>query len=90
MNSIDRRRRPILTLEDIPPQGEPATDQPRIYFGEREDVPFIVVNTATDELDFAGESGEEARFSYDGSGGSSSAAGFGRPCSPGGSATSTS
>jgi uncharacterized membrane protein (UPF0182 family) len=69
VNSISADGAPILTLEDIPPQGEPATDQPRIYFGEREDVPFIVVNTTTDELDFAGESGEEARFSYDGDGG---------------------
>jgi uncharacterized membrane protein (UPF0182 family) len=69
VNSISPDGAPILTLEDIPPEGQPATDQPRIYFGEREDVPFIVVNTATDELDFAGESGEEARFSYDGAGG---------------------
>ena len=38
VNSITTDGAPVLTLEDIPPEGEPVTDQPRIYFGERDDV----------------------------------------------------
>jgi uncharacterized protein len=69
VNSITADGAPVLTLEDIPPEGQPETGQPRIYFGEREDVPFVVVNTATEELDFAGEAGQETPFTYDGQGG---------------------
>ena len=58
---------PVLSLEDIPPEGEPSTEQPRIYYGEREDVPFVVVNSQTAELDFSGET--EVPFTYTGSGG---------------------
>ncbi len=68
VNSITADGAPLLTLEDIPPEGQPATDQPRLYYGERDDVDFVVVNSATSELDYEGASGDKP-FSYDGEGG---------------------
>jgi uncharacterized protein len=68
VNSITVDGGPLLTLEDIPPEGQPVTDQPRIYYGEINDVDFVVVNAATDELDYEGASGQTP-FTYDGEGG---------------------
>ncbi|HWL91133.1 MAG TPA: UPF0182 family protein [Actinomycetota bacterium] len=59
---------PLLTLEDIPPEGQPVTTQPRIYYGEVDEVDFVVVNSLTEELDYEGASGETP-FVYDGRGG---------------------
>jgi uncharacterized protein len=68
VNSITVDGAPALTLEDIPPQGEPTTDQPRIYYGERDDVRFVVVNAKSSELDYQGATGQTP-FTYDGTGG---------------------
>jgi uncharacterized membrane protein (UPF0182 family) len=71
VNSITADGAPVLTLEDIPPDGAPVTQQPRIYYGEvndPDDADFVVVNTSTDELDYEGVSGETP-FTYDGRGG---------------------
>jgi uncharacterized protein len=68
VNSISADGAPLFTLEDIPPDGEPATDQPRIYFGEVDDVEFVVVNAESSELDFEGATGRTP-FTYDGRGG---------------------
>lgn len=68
VNSITSDGAPLLTLEDIPPEGQPVTDQPRIYYGEINDVDFVVVNSSTEELDYEGASGETP-FTYDGEGG---------------------
>jgi uncharacterized membrane protein (UPF0182 family) len=71
VNSITADGAPVLTLEDIPPGGEPATEQPRIYYGEVNDpadADFVVVNSLTDELDYEGASGQTP-FTYDGQGG---------------------
>jgi uncharacterized protein len=68
VNSITADGAPVLTLEDIPPQGEPTTDQPRIYYGERDDVRFVVVKAKSSELDYQGSTGQTP-FTYDGSGG---------------------
>ena len=71
VNSITADGAPVLTLEDIPPEGEPATEQPRIYYGEVHDpgdAGFVVVNSLTDELDYEGAAGETV-FTYDGEGG---------------------
>jgi hypothetical protein len=59
---------PILTLSDIPPRGEPAVDEPAIYFGELNDVPFVVTNTGSKELDFEGAS-QDQDTTYSGTGG---------------------
>jgi uncharacterized protein len=68
VNSITADGAPVLTLEDIPPQGEPVTDQPRIYYGERDDVRFVVVKAKSSELDYQGATGQTP-FTYDGQGG---------------------
>jgi uncharacterized protein len=68
VNSLSPDGAPLLTLEDIPPEGEPATDQPRIYFGEIDEVDFVVVRSSTAELDYEGASGDEP-FTYTGEGG---------------------
>jgi uncharacterized protein len=68
VNSITVDGAPVLTLEDIPPQGEPVTNQPRIYYGERDDVQFVVVNAKSSELDYQGATGQTP-FTYDGKGG---------------------
>lgn len=68
VNSISADGAPVLSLEDIPPQGEPPTDQPRIYYGERDDVRFVVVNAKSSELDYQGATGQTP-FTYDGEGG---------------------
>jgi hypothetical protein len=59
---------PVLTLRDIPPVGEPVADQPRLYYGEVEDVPFVITNTGTPELDYEGAPTTD-RYVYDGTGG---------------------
>jgi uncharacterized membrane protein (UPF0182 family) len=71
VNSITADGAPVLTLEDIPPDGEPTTEQPRIYYGEvndEQDADFVIVNSSTDELDYEGASGKTP-FTYDGRGG---------------------
>jgi hypothetical protein len=65
---------PAFVASDIPPRGDIAADlqQPRVYFAEATDVPFVVVRTDQPEFDFpTTESGEEqfARTSYAGRGG---------------------
>jgi uncharacterized membrane protein (UPF0182 family) len=69
VNSISADGAPLFTLEDIPPQGEPATTQPRIYFGEVDDVEFVAVNAKSSELDYEGTAGGTTPFTYDGDGG---------------------
>lgn len=56
VNTATPEGAPVFTLRDIPPLGEPALaeGQPRVYFGEAEDVPFVIVNSGTEELDFEG------------------------------------
>jgi hypothetical protein len=66
VNTATSEGRPILTLQDLPPEGEPVLDQQRIYFGEDDDVGFVVVNTTTSELDFDGTADPSG---YQGTGG---------------------
>lgn len=70
---------PQFTLRDIPPTGEPPLggDGQRIYYGEISygeisDVPFVVVRTGTDELDYQGtptNDQEQVTYRYTGTGG---------------------
>jgi uncharacterized protein len=57
VNTATAEGQPSFTLRDIPPSGMPEIERPGIYYGERVDVPFVVVNTNTAELDYEG--GEE-------------------------------
>ena len=66
VNTTSADGAPLLTLEDIPPRGEPQTSQERIYFGETDDVDFVVVNGKTPELEYVGT---VKPFSYTGTGG---------------------
>ncbi len=68
VNTATAEGAPLLTLRDIPPVGEPTVDEPRIYFGELNDVPFVVTNTGTKELDYEGAS-QEQETTYTGTGG---------------------
>jgi hypothetical protein len=60
---------PVFTLQNLPPEGEPAMAEPRIYFGEVGElgVDFVVANTAA-ELDYEGAP-HNAEFRYQGTGG---------------------
>ena len=68
VNTATTEGAPLLTLRDIPPVGSPSIVEPRIYFGELNDVPFVVTNTGTKELDYEGAS-QQQQTTYTGSGG---------------------
>ena len=68
VNTASSEGAPVLTLRDIPPVGEPTIEEPRIYFGELNDVPFVVTNTGAKELDYEGAS-QELDTVYSGTGG---------------------
>lgn len=67
VNTATTEGAPILTLKDIPPSGVPQVDQPRIYFGEVADVPFVMTNTGAQEL--VPFDGADPEYTYDGQGG---------------------
>jgi uncharacterized membrane protein (UPF0182 family) len=74
VNTATAEGAPQFTLRDIPPTGEPALEGngQRVYYGESSDVPFVVVDTATQELDYQGtatDDQEQQNFTYDGDGG---------------------
>jgi len=74
VNTATSEGQPLFTLRDIPPFGEPALedDGPRVYYGEGEDVAFVVVDTAAEELDYQGtpeDDQEQVSQSYAGEGG---------------------
>jgi uncharacterized membrane protein (UPF0182 family) len=56
VNSATTEGQPAFVLRGIPPSGDPALSpsQPRIYYGEEHDVPFVMVHTDTQELDYDG------------------------------------
>jgi uncharacterized membrane protein (UPF0182 family) len=64
VNTATTEGQPVLTLKDLPPTGEPSLTQPRIYYGESEQVPFVVAGTS-DELDYEGAPAQP----YQGTGG---------------------
>jgi uncharacterized protein len=73
VNTATAEGAPQFTLSDIPPVGEPPLDvQPRIYYGENtEAAPFVVVDTGSEELDYAATEGssQQVSSSYEGEGG---------------------
>jgi hypothetical protein len=66
VNAATIEGQPAFTLENLPPEGEPILEQPRIYYGESSDVDYVVVGTSTQELDFEGATENQQ---YTGSGG---------------------
>jgi len=74
VNTATLEGAPQFTLRDIPPVGEPPMEGngQRVYFGELSDVPFVVVKTDANELDYQGTATsdeEQKTFEYDGDGG---------------------
>ncbi|HEY7661345.1 MAG TPA: UPF0182 family protein [Actinomycetota bacterium] len=74
VNTATTEGQPLFTLKDIPPIGEPELtgNGQRVYYGEGEDVPFVVVKSGTPELDFQGtptDDQAQQEFQYDGTGG---------------------
>ncbi|MFA5891372.1 MAG: UPF0182 family protein [Actinomycetota bacterium] len=63
---------PDFILKNIPPassDGGPKVTQSQIYFGENQDVPFVIVNSNQPELDYPQGEEKYAQTSYDGTGG---------------------
>ena len=56
VNTATTEGQPVFTLQDIPPVGQPSLSDngSRVYFGESSSVPFVVVNTGAEELDYQG------------------------------------
>ena len=70
-NEVVREGIPDLVLADIPPDGVLASQlgEPRIYFQEETHVPFVMVKTDMDELDYPTGDAAFARTQYEGEGG---------------------
>ncbi|HEX6230759.1 MAG TPA: UPF0182 family protein, partial [Actinomycetota bacterium] len=74
VNAATAEGQPVFLLKDIPPAGQPGLEGngPRIYYGEGQDVAFVVVDSGADELDYQGtpaDDQEQVSFNYDGEGG---------------------
>ncbi len=74
VNTSTPEGQPLFTLKDIPPTGQPGVEGngQRVYYGEAEDVPFVVVQSGAEELDYQGtpaDDQEQISFRYDGEGG---------------------
>ncbi|HEV8537196.1 MAG TPA: UPF0182 family protein [Candidatus Limnocylindria bacterium] len=54
--------RPAFLVKDIPPQGEPRIDQPRIYYGELTS-DYVIVGTSQDEFDGTERGSSATNFS---------------------------
>lgn len=62
---------PTFLLANIPPSGSPALDVPQIYFGESQEVPFVVAGSKQEELDYPSTTNAVGYVTthYDGTGG---------------------
>ncbi len=69
VNTATADGEPAFLVRDIPPSTTLPDFQlddfgQRVYFGEREDVPFVVVNTGADELDYQSDSTQKTAPPY--------------------------
>jgi uncharacterized membrane protein (UPF0182 family) len=77
VNTATGEGQPLFTLRDIPAEGEPLLEGEdgngqRIYYGEGEDVQFVVVDSGANELDYQGtpeDDQEQITQNYEGEGG---------------------
>jgi uncharacterized protein len=67
-NAVTSDGQPDFLVRNIPPQGEPAISQPRLYHGEAIGG-FAIVNTGRDEIDYVRDDGTAVTNRYDGEGG---------------------
>jgi len=68
VNKIDAFGLPEYNLKNIPPEGEPSIDQPRIYFGQ-ETSEYVIAGARQSEFDYETENGTQAETRYSGTGG---------------------
>ena len=78
VNGATEQGSPLFIVRNIPPTGEPPeladelnAGRPQIYYGERDDVPFVVVKTGAEELEYQGSGSGDAQVTstYEGDGG---------------------
>ncbi len=79
VNGAGEQGGPLFILRNIPPAGDPPeladelnAGEPRVYFGVRDDVAYVVAKTAAGELDYQGtptNDQEQVTSHYEGSGG---------------------
>ena len=67
-NAVTSDGQPDFLVKNIPPQGEPAITQPRLYHGESISG-YAIVNSGRDEIDYLQEDGTAVSNRYDGKGG---------------------
>lgn len=67
-NSVTADGQPDFLVKNIPPQGEPAISEPRLYHGEAIGG-YSIVNAGRDEIDYVREDGTAVTNRYDGEGG---------------------
>ncbi len=67
-NAVTSDGQPDFLVKNIPPQGTPEIDQPRLYHGERLGG-YAIVNTGRDEIDYLRDDGTAVTNRYDGAGG---------------------
>ena len=67
-NAVTSDGQPDFLVRNIPPQGEPRIEQPRLYHGELI-AGYAIVNSGRDEIDYLQEDGTAVTNRYDGRGG---------------------
>ncbi|HLZ72483.1 MAG TPA: UPF0182 family protein [Dehalococcoidia bacterium] len=68
VNKVDVFGLPAYNLQNIPPQGEPAIEQPRIYYGQQTKE-YEIVGAKQAEIDFEDNTGTQQETRYNGNGG---------------------
>lgn len=71
VNTATTEGQPDFIFQDIPPKGQLHLNGlgQRVYYGEREDVPFVIVDSGVKELDFQQDSSQQTAPPYTGKGG---------------------
>ena len=67
-NAVTSDGQPDFLVKNIPPQGAPEIEQPRLYHGERLGG-YAVVNAGRDEIDYLKDDGTPVTTRYDGDSG---------------------
>lgn len=67
VNKTDAFGLPAYNVQNIPPQGEPAISEPRIYYGQQTKQ-YEIVGARQDEIDYDDNSGVQQTFRYNGPG----------------------
>jgi len=68
VNQVDAFGLPAYNLQNIPPQGQPAIDQPRIYYGQQTKE-YEIVGAKQAEIDYDDNTGTQQETRYNGNGG---------------------